>query len=129
MRFSLPAIAKHEDPAMLEKATHQTAHPNPAADSPYSGTKGARTANDQFDVHARLRGPIERLDDVFVEQGIHFRDEEGGAAGSGVSGLALDQADTVLAKVQWRDRQRSVMRTLGIRSQVVENVVNGLGNF
>ena len=93
------------------------------------GRSAQRAAHDQFDIDAGLRGAIQRLNDVLVEQGIDFRDDERRAARLGVRGFPLDQADAVFSQVQRRHGQRAVLRPLGIRRQVIEDVMHGFGDL
>ena len=74
--FGFTAVAEYEDAAVLEKTADHAAHANPAADAAQSRAQRARSAHHQFDLHARLRSAIERLDDFFVEQRIYFREDK-----------------------------------------------------
>ena len=49
-----------------------------------AGAKDGEAADDEVDFDAGLRGRIERLDDGWLEQRIHFGDDVRGAAGCGV---------------------------------------------
>ena len=57
-----------------------------------AGPQAADAADDQVDPDARLRGVVERLDDLRVDQRVHLGDDPRRAAGLGVLGLAVDQA-------------------------------------
>ena len=76
INFAFSAIAKYENPAVLEESADDAAHAYPAADAAQSRPKRAGSSHDQFNVDAGLRRAIKRLDDVLVQQRIHFRDDE-----------------------------------------------------
>ena len=69
-------IAENKNAAVLEKAADHASDANTAADAAHARTQRARAAHDQFDLHAGLRGSIERLNDSFVEKRIHFGDDK-----------------------------------------------------
>src|SRR5271156_7038064 len=73
IEFGFPAVSKNENPAVLQESPNHTAHPNPAADSAHPWPQRARSAYHEFDVHARLRSAVQRLNCFFVQQRIYFR--------------------------------------------------------
>src|ERR1700683_1478643 len=83
IHFRAAAVGKCEDPTVLQKTPDDAAHADLAADSPDAGTQGAGPSNDQLNLNARLRGPVERLDDFLVQERIHLRDDGGWTARAG----------------------------------------------
>src|SRR6266581_6173298 len=59
---------------MLEKAADDADDSDTIADARYSWSKAADTAHDEVDVDSSLRGVVEVLDDVCIDQRIHFGD-------------------------------------------------------
>ena len=78
---------------------------------------------------AGLRGRVERLDDAGLEQRIHLGDDVRGAAGGGVLGLAMDQADEAFGQGERRDQQRGVVVGFGVRGEVVEDSAHAGGDL
>src|ERR1700751_3716736 len=74
--FRFTAVAEYEDPAVLEKAADHAPHANPAADAAQARSQRTGPAHHQFDLHARLRSAVERLDNSFVEQRVYFREDK-----------------------------------------------------
>src|SRR5262249_56393386 len=68
------AIFKIEDAAMFEESTDDAAHHDIIADPGNSRAQRAHSTNIQIDLYACLRSAIQRLDHVFVEQGVHLGD-------------------------------------------------------
>src|SRR5580698_5292691 len=129
IQLGLAAITESENAAVLEKATDDAAHTNAATEAAHAGTQRARSANDQFNIHAVLRGFAERFDDLLVEQRIHFREDERFFAGACVGGFAFDQRFAGTTKIEGRDEKRLVLRAFGIRREVVEYVMHGVGDL
>ena len=69
---------------MFQKPAQNAADVNVLADAGRLGTQAAGAAHDQIDVHSRLRGLIEQLDDRAVLQRVHLQNHPAPAA------LALD---------------------------------------
>ena len=61
------------------------------ADARAARAQAADAADDQVIVHAGLRGRVERLDDVGVDQRVHLGDDPRRPPGPGVLRLALDE--------------------------------------
>jgi hypothetical protein len=74
--LGLTVVAEDEDAAVFEKPSDDTAHADPAAEPANAGAQRARAAHDEFDLHARLRRAIERLNNFFVEERIKLRKDE-----------------------------------------------------
>ena len=123
--FRFAAVAEDEDAAVLEEAPDHAADANAAAEAANPRPQRAGAAHDELDLHAGLRGFVEGVDDFFVEQRIHFGDDECRAAGLRVSRFAVNQIDEIPAEIQRRDEKRRVSRALGIGREVIENVMHG----
>ncbi len=71
----------------------------------------ADAAHDQIDLHAGLRGLVERLDHLRFEQRIHLGDDARLAAGTRDLGLGADRADQI--RVQREGRLPQVVQRVG----------------
>src|SRR5713226_553421 len=86
----LAAILEVKDPAVFQKSSYNTAHANPVAEAFHIGAQGTGAADDEVDFDARSRGPVERLDDWLVQQGIHLGDDSGRPLAPGMVRFAVD---------------------------------------
>ena len=89
--FRCAAVAEYEDAAVLEEAADHAPHANPAADAAQPRSQRARSAHHQLDLHTRLRSTIQRLDNSFIEQRVHFRENKGRPARARMLGFAIDK--------------------------------------
>ena len=75
--FRLAAVAEDVDAAVSSRNRPITLRTRMRLLRPRTpGAKRAGSAHDELDLHARLRGFVQGVDDFFVEQRIHFRDDE-----------------------------------------------------
>ena len=88
------------------------------------GVQRADAAHDQLHLHARLRGAIQLLHHVLVQQRIHLHDDPRRLARPCVVGLARNQVGHPLGQIHRGHQQRVVVRLLGVRGQKVEDVVH-----
>ena len=86
------------------------------------GPQAADAADDEVDLHAGLRGLVELLDDLLVDQGVELGPDLRLAAGPGVRHLLLDQPHQRLAQIDRGQRQPLQPRRLGIAGHVVERL-------
>ena len=74
IQLLLAVVGEIEDARMLQKAADDADDSDAIADPWYSRSKAADAAHDQVDVDSSLRGIVEMLDDVRIDQRIHFGD-------------------------------------------------------
>ena len=98
---------------MLEEAADDGADADAFREAFDAGAENAEAADDEVDFNAGLRGLVERLDHGGLEQGVHFGDDVGGAAGLGVFLLATDEAKEALGHGERGDEQGTVVVELG----------------
>ena len=114
---------------MFKKSTNDGAHANVFTEAAHAGTQSAHAANDEIDLHAGLGGVIERANGFAVEQRVHLGDDARGAASAGVVCFALDEMQQIVCERHGSDEQRAVALFLCVGCEVVEDVLNGQGNF
>ena len=71
---------------------------------------------------ARVRGPIERLDDGHVDDRVELEHDPGGPSGRRVADLAVDQVEEPRAQAVRRDEQPAERALAGQAGQDVEQV-------
>ena len=86
------------------------------------GPQAADAAHDQVNLHARLRGAVEGLDDLPFGQRIDLGDDAGGQALAGVLGLALDELEQAVVQLERRDQELAHALELADAGQQVEEV-------
>jgi hypothetical protein len=59
----IAAVQEIEDTTVLEKPAHNASHGNCLRQAGDAGSYHARTAHDQLNLHARLRGSVKGLND------------------------------------------------------------------
>ena len=83
--------------------------------------QAADAAHHQLDRHAGLRGLVERVDDIGIDQRVHLHPDRGRPAVTGMAGLAVDMFDHALAQGQRRHRHLLDVARFGIAGDVVEH--------
>ena len=73
--LALAAVLEAEDARVLEEAVDDAGDPDVVADARDAGAEAADAAHDEVDLHARLRGAVERLDDRRVDERVHLGDD------------------------------------------------------
>jgi len=91
INFLFAAIGKIINAAVFEESSDNAAHPDILAHPPHSRTQRADSTNNQIDLHPRLRSPVQRLHNVFVQQSVHFGDDARWISAARVLGFALNQ--------------------------------------
>ena len=71
--------------------------------------QAAEAADDQVNLHARLRGAVERPANGALLERVALDDDLRRPAGLGVLGLALDHREEPVAHAQRRDEQLAVL--------------------
>src|SRR5687768_13561757 len=80
IQFLISVIREIVDPRMLQKTSDDADDSDPLADTLDSGSEAADSSNYQVDFHSRLRCFVQVLDDLRVDERVHFRDDPGGLA-------------------------------------------------
>ena len=125
IKIGLPAIFEIEDAAVFEKTADDAEDADTAADTAQAGDKSALAANDEINFDAGLRGTIEGLNHGRIEKRVEFRDDASGVAAAGVARFTVNEGDTGFGEIGRRDKERLVMRLLGVSGEEVEKVVDG----
>src|SRR5580658_11009679 len=86
------------DAAVLEKAAENTLHPDGFADPGNTRPQSAHAANNHVDLHARLRGAIERANQSHVLDSVHLENHVTIAVLLVALDFALDQPFDALAQ-------------------------------
>ena len=91
----LAAAAEQEDPRVLEEPAEDRADLDVLGQARHPGPQRADAAHPDVDLHAGLRGAVERVDERLVDDGVDLAcDAPGpGLAGLLVLDLGLDQLD------------------------------------
>src|SRR5579864_986568 len=100
--FRFTTIAEYEDAAVLEKAADHAPHANPAADAAQARSQRTGPTHHQFDLHARLRSTVERLDNSFIEQRIYFREDKRRSSRARMLGFAIDKRQATFSQIERR---------------------------
>ena len=85
-----------------------------------SGTQGADAAHQHVDVDPRLRGPVERVDDLLIDDGVDLHPDVGRLARGGPRDLLLDLVDQARANGTGRDQQTLELAPRGPPGELVE---------
>ena len=111
------AVSEAEDSAVLQESPYDAPHAYAFAEPFDPGAQRAHTAHDQVDLHAGLRGSIQRLDRPPIQKPIHLRNDCCRLSCFGVGGLSLDQGNEAIRQRQRRYQQGAYRsRTLFQRS-------------
>ena len=116
------AVGEAPDPRVLEELADDRADPDPLGDARQAGLERARAADDQVDVDAGLRRPVERLDHRDVDDRVELEDDPCRATGRGVPDLALDEVEEPRAQAVRRDEQPAERPLARQAGQDVEQV-------
>src|SRR5581483_11332145 len=95
----LTAVGEIKNSAVLKKASDNAAYAYAVADAANTGPKRGHATYDQVDLDSGLRRAIKRSDNIFVEQGIHLRDDARRASESCMVCFTRDQVETVLRQI------------------------------
>ena len=99
---------------MLEKAPNNATHADPVAHAAHTRTQRAHPSHDQVNIHTRLRSPVQRGNDVFVQQAIHFGDDARRPSLASMLDLPSDQVEALLCQIERGNQQGIVVGVLGI---------------
>src|SRR5207237_9113834 len=94
------AVGEVVDAAVLQKSSHDASDTNVIAHSAHARAKGTYATDDQINLHSRLRGTIQSLHDVLVEQRVHFGYDAGLASLAGMVGFAINQRNAFLGEIE-----------------------------
>ena len=90
--------------------------------------QAANAAHHQFDRHAGARRAIQRVDDVGIDQRIHFHPDRCRTAGFGVGDLLVDVIDNPLAQSQRRHCHAFELGRLCVAGHIVEHAGDVAGD-
>ena len=116
--------AEAVDTAVFQKATDDGFDANIFRQPRHAGPQAADTAHHEFDRHAGAGSPVECVDDVGIDQRVHFQPNGGRTAGLGMRDFLLDMLDNAGAQSQRRDRHALEPDGLRVAGHVVEHAGN-----
>ncbi len=128
--LALAAVLEAPDPRVLEELADDRADPDPLGHAGQPGLDRAGAADDQVDVHAGTRRPVEGLDDRHVDDRVELEHDPRRLARGGVPDLALDEVEEPAAQAVRRDEQppeRALARQSGQDVEQVGDVRAQLG--
>ena len=118
--LGLVAVLEVGDPRVLEVLVDDADDADVVRDAGHARPQAADAADDQVDPHAGLRGAVEHLDDLGVDQRVDLGDDPRRPALLGVGPLALDQGDEPVGQVLGGDDQLVPVVALRVAGQQVE---------
>ena len=113
-RFEVP------DPGVLEEAVDDAHHADAIGNAGDAGAQGADAADDEIDLHAGLRSPVERLDHVGLGERVHLGDDAALARLGGDLRLAIDELEDRCLEVERGDLELPPRHRLGVAGEQVE---------
>src|SRR5690606_11534293 len=122
------AIAEAIDAAVFEEPPDHRFNPDIVRKTGNARPQAADAAHDQVDLHARLAGIVERIDDVWIDQRIHLEQDAGRLAFAGEFDLGRDIVQQRLAQVDRRDRNGFELGGPRIAGDEVEYARHVAGN-
>src|SRR6266581_46806 len=129
VKVFLSAVEEVEDARVLEKPSYDRAHAYVLRQPRDSGTQRTYAAHDQVDFHPRLRSPVERLDHLGFDQGVHFRDDVPGLAGTRVVGFTFDRRQDALVERERRNPEVVEPARAPEPGELLENLIHVLADF
>ena len=107
---------------MLEEAAEHADDADVLRQAGHARAQAADAAHDEIDLHAGLRGLVQRLDHRPVDEAVHLQHDTTPAPGHRVRGHPPHLVDDALAQVGGRDEQLAVALRAPEAGQVVEEV-------
>jgi len=93
-------VMEDVDPAVLEEAVDNAANADVFAEAGDAGPEAADAADDHVDGDALLRGSVEGVDDLLVDEGVDLDEDAGLATRAQVSPLAVDHFNQAGSEVE-----------------------------
>ena len=115
------AVAEADDPRMFQEAADDALDGDVLGQAGNARPQAADAADHQVDIHARLTGFVELVDDLGVDQRVHLGPDRALASGLRVRDLIVDQGQDGLAHRDRRGRDPFQRRRLGVSRHVVEH--------
>lgn len=109
---------------MFEEATDNRAYANALRDARDPGPQTTRAAHDQVNFDARLRGAVERANDLRHSQCVHLRANFGRLSRARVFGLLFDPLDQALLQCKWALQDTLKLAHLTQAGQLQEELVD-----
>src|SRR3546814_6118234 len=89
-------MAEANDSAVLQEPSDDALHPDVLGQSRHAGPEAADATDDQVDGNAGLRGLVEGIDDLRIDQGVKLGPDRRRQPGPRVADLVLDRKSTRL---------------------------------
>ncbi len=113
------AVGEPVDPAVLEVAPQDAAHPDVLGQAGHAGAHRADAAHDALDLHPGVAGRVQRLDHQSVGDRVALQRD---SAVGPERRLVLDQVDQLPLQVARCYEQGAVLLTAAVTGQVVEQL-------
>jgi hypothetical protein len=113
---------------VFEEAADDRLDANALRQAGDTGPEAANAANDEVDLHARLAGVVERVDDLCVDQRVELHPDLAWPASGDVRHLARDQFKDALANRERRHGHSLEADRLRIAGDVVEDAADVAGD-
>ena len=106
-----------KDPGVFQEAADDGPHPNPLRESGHTGPQAAHAADDQVDLRSSLRGFVECIDNLRVNQAVHLENDP-------TTRLAPlpDQPDDTGTQTDGRDQQLAEAALPAVSGEEVEQL-------
>jgi hypothetical protein len=96
----IPPVSEDIDAAMFEETVYDASNLDVFAQSGDTGPEAADPADEQLDGDSFLRAGVERLDDLWVHEGIGFDKDSGRSTGTVVGRFPVDEFEEAGGKIK-----------------------------
>jgi len=96
----IAVVVEDVNAAVLEKAVHDAADADVFTEAGDAGAEAADASDDHVDGDTFLGGGVKGVDDLLVDERVHFDENAGLAAGAEVGALAVDHLDEAGGKIE-----------------------------
>src|SRR3546814_8667125 len=118
--FPYTTLFRSNDSAVLQEPSDDALHPDVLGQSRHAGPEAADATDDQVDGNAGLRGLVEGIDDLRIDQGVQLGPDRRRQPGPRVADLVLDELQQLLAQRQRREGDLLHGFRRGVAGHVVE---------
>ncbi len=113
-----------EDARVLEEAPDDRAHADVLRELRHARAQRAHAAHHEVDLHARLRGLVERLDHLRLEEGVHLRGDARRPAGLGGARAGIDGLQDARVQREGRAPHVAQLGRLAEPGELLEDLVH-----
>jgi hypothetical protein len=101
----IPPIFEDIDAAMFEETVHDASNCDVFAQSGDTGAEAADPADQELNGDSFLRAGVERLDDLWVDEGVGFDKDSRGATGTVVGRFPVDEFEEAGGEIKGGDEE------------------------